>query len=177
MRIYIVRHGQTASNKGDKLLGVTDEGINEFGKLQIKEVSRKLENIDFEICFSSPLKRTLETAEIISNGNIPIVTDDRLLERGFGSLEGGSTNKLYTKDFWNYYVNKTDYGVEPIKNLFCRTKTFLDELKAKYEDKNILVISHAATIRALHFNIVGFDKDTDMLSFKIDNGEILNYNI
>ena len=102
MQIYIVRHGQTASNKGDKLLGVTDEGINEFGKLQIKEVKEKLENIDFEICYTSPLKRTLQTAEIISDGRIPIVTDERLLERGFGTLEGGSTNELYTPDFWNY---------------------------------------------------------------------------
>lgn len=44
-------------------------------------------------------------------------------------------------------------------------------------DKNVLIVSHAATIRAIHFNIIGFNKNTNMLSFIPDNGKIFEYDI
>ena len=177
MKLYIIRHGQTESNSGHKLLGTTDEGINHYGYKQIMNAKEKLKEIKFDICFSSPFKRTLETANILSNKETPIIIDDRLRERKFGDLEGGSSNDKYTPDFWNFYINKSEYGVEPLKYLFNRTKQFIDYLKENYKDKCILIVSHAATIRALHYNIVGFDENTDMLSFKVDNGQILEYNL
>lgn len=103
--------------------------------------------------------------------------DDRLAERGFGSLEGGSTDVRYISDFWDHYLNKSDYGVEPIQNLFRRTKEFIDYLRSEYNDKRILIASHAATIRALHYNIVGYNQNTDMLSFVVDNGKIFRYDL
>lgn len=177
MKLYIIRHGQTESNRGNKLLGITDEGINECGYEQTLKAKENLSEIKFDVTFSSPLKRTLQTARILSNDEVPIIIDDRLKERGFGSLEGGSSNDKYTSDFWDYYINRDDYGVEPLKELFDRTKEFIDDLKQNYADKCVLVVSHAATIRALHYNIVGFDKNTDMLLFKVDNGHVLEYDL
>ena len=177
MKLYIIRHGQTESNRGNKLLGITDESINDYGYRQIINVKENLKEIKFDICFSSPFKRTLETASILSNKEIPIIIDDRLKERGFGILEGGSNNDKYTPDFWNFYINRNNYKIEPLKELFGRTKQFIDYLKQNYEDKCILIVSHAATIRALHYNIVGFDENTDMLLFKVDNGQVLEYNL
>lgn len=177
MKLYIIRHGQTESNRGNKLLGITDESINDYGYKQIINVKENLKKIKFDICFSSPFKRTLETASILSNKEIPIIIDDRLKERGFGVLEGGSSNDKYTPDFWNFYINRNDYEIEPLKELFGRTKQFIDYLKQNYEDKCVLIVSHAATIRALHYNIVGFDENTDMLLFKVDNGQVLEYNL
>lgn len=177
MKLYIIRHGQTESNRENKLLGITDESINDYGYKQIINVKENLKEIKFDICFSSPFKRTLETASILSNKEIPIIIDDRLKERGFGVLEGGSSNDKYTPDFWNFYINRNDYEIEPLKELFGRTKQFIDYLKQNYEDKCVLIVSHAATIRALHYNIVGFDENTDMLLFKVDNGQVLEYNL
>jgi len=79
--------------------------------------------------------------------------------------------------FVEHNLNKKEYRVEPLKCLFSRTKEFLDYLKKNYMDKNVLIVSHAATIRALHFNIVGFDKETDMLSFSPDNAYIFEYEL
>jgi len=177
MKLYIIRHGQTESNRGNKLLGIIDESINDYGYKQIINVKENLKGIKFDVCFSSPFKRTLETASILCNEEIPIIIDDRLRERGFGILEGGSSNGKYTPDFWNFYINRNDYDVEPLKELFVRTKQFIDYLKQNYKDKCILVVSHAATIRALHYNITGFDENTDMLLFKVDNGQALEYNL
>lgn len=177
MKIYIVRHRQTKSNVGNKLLGGTDEDINDVGKLQAKKAKEILRNAKIDICFTSPLKRTKHTASIICEDNVPIIIDERLEERGFGVLEGGAHNGKYTHDFWDFYLNKNEYGVEPLQCLFSRTKSFLEYLKKNYMDKNVLIVSHAATIRAIHFNIIGFNKNTNMLSFIPDNGKIFEYDI
>jgi len=107
MKIYIVRHGQTNSNIENKLLGVADEDINETGIGQAKKAKENLRNKKIDVCFSSPLKRTKQTASIICEDNFPIIIDERLLERGFGNLEGGAYNEKYTRDFWNFYLNKS----------------------------------------------------------------------
>lgn len=177
MQLYIIRHGQTESNRYKKLLGITDEDINDTGYKQILSTKQSLKGVRFDICFSSPYKRTLTTAEILLDGKENILIDDRLAERGFGSLEGGSTDVRYISDFWDYYLNKSDYGVEPIQNLFRRTKEFIDYLRSEYNDKCILIVSHAATIRALHYNIVGYNQNTYMLSFVVDNGKIFRYDL
>lgn len=177
MKIYIVRHGQTDSNKNNKLLGKKDEDINETGYKQILNAKRQLDDIEFDICFSSPYKRTMITSKIITNGKCMILIDNRLSERGFGILEGGSANNRYTPDFWDYYLNKSCYGVEPLQDLFKRTKDFIEYLKLEYNNKCILIVSHAATIRALHYNITCFNENTDMLSFRINNCQILKYDL
>ena len=99
MKVYIIRHGQTNTNMRNKLLGVEDEDINSVGKLQSKQVKEVLNNVKIDACFTSPLKRTRHTASIICEDNVPIIIDERLVERGFGSLEGGSYNEKYTHDF------------------------------------------------------------------------------
>lgn len=175
MEIYIIRHGQTESNRLNKLLGKRNEDINNFGYLQILKAKKQIENIEFDICFSSPYKRAITTANILLGTKFPILIDERLSERNFGNLEGGSFDYRYTWKFWDYCLNKSDYGVEPIQDLFKRTKSFIEYLKVKYNDKRILIVSHAATIRALHYNIIGYNNKTDMTMLKVDNGQIFKY--
>lgn len=177
MEIYIIRHGQTESNRYKKILGSKDEDINDFGYKQVLNARKKIENIEFDICFCSPYKRAMTSANILLGGKVPILVDKRLSERDFSYLEGGSLDSRYTSEFWNYYLNKSDYEVESLQEFFKRTKNFIDYLKDKYNDKCILIVSHAATIRALHYNIVGYNDTTNMLSFQVDNGQIFKYHI
>ena len=43
--------------------------------------------------------------------------------------------------------------------------------------KTVLIVSHAATIRAINYNIKGYDSSTDFLEFKPTHGEIYEYEI
>jgi broad specificity phosphatase PhoE len=65
--IYVVRHGQTDWNLEGRFQGRIDIPLNEKGKNQAKKTKEKLEGIEFDKVFSSPLKRALETAQIITN--------------------------------------------------------------------------------------------------------------
>ncbi len=80
MKVYIVRHGEVATN-APKIFNTETEDLNEKGIEQAKELREKIQDISFDIIISSPLIRARHTAEIINSKNIPIQTDERLRER------------------------------------------------------------------------------------------------
>ena len=176
MKVYVVRHGRTDWNDKGLTQGKSNVPINEKGITQAMEAKDKLKNVTFDVCISSPLKRTLQTAKIITNGKCNIITSDLLLERDMGDFEG-KNHALYSKhNYWDYKENSGYNDVEPVKDLLKRTKTFIDELKNEnYE--NVLIVSHAATIRAINYNIEGYDENTNFLEFKPKNGEVYQYKI
>ena len=77
--IYIVRHGQTDWNVEGIYQGRIDIPLNKTGIEQAKKTKEELKGIKFDKVFSSPLKRAIETAQIICNN--PIIKDDRIIER------------------------------------------------------------------------------------------------
>lgn len=107
MKIYTVRHGQTEWNKKGLYQGKTDVPLNEEGKKQATLVKEKLKDKKIDLIISSPLKRAKETAEIISDGKIKIITDSLIVERGLGEYEGSPVNDNgYSANFyWNYKLN------------------------------------------------------------------------
>jgi probable phosphoglycerate mutase len=106
----------------------------------------------FDLCFSSPLKRALETAEILLEGTgIPIITDDRLKEMCFGVAEGCEhifdhpeypIYKLF-KDPEHYEAVE---GGETFEELFARTGSFIREkvLPQVRQGKKVLIVGHGA---------------------------------
>lgn len=179
MNLYVVRHGETNYNKLGLLQGFSDIPLNETGEKQAIDAKKKLENVAIDLVITSPLVRTKQTASIIiGNRNVRTITDDRIIERNLGMLEGKDSSFYDTKKYWDYSLNYYNSdNVEKLSDLFLRTKLFLEDIKNKYPNKNILIVSHAATIRALHFNIVGFNEKDDLHKFSVDNCCILNYNI
>ena len=87
--LYIMRHGRTDWNVRHKLQGRTDIPLNEEGRRMAEKAGEEYRDVPLDICYSSPLVRARETAEIVLSGrNIPILTDDRLREMSFGEYEG-----------------------------------------------------------------------------------------
>ncbi len=158
MKIYITRHGQTDSNKERRLMGQKiNDSLNEVGIKQSEELAKSLLKEEFDIVFSSPLKRALETSEIIKKQlNIPIITDKRLTERDFGSLSGKSWDEIENSSPWttreNDLAQKYDYssfGGETAKDVEKRLIDFLEYLKKEYSDKKILIVAHGGIAKLL----------------------------
>lgn len=155
INLYIVRHGETSWNKESICQGRSDLELNEKGINESKEVSLLLKenNYKFDIYVSSPLKRALKTAEIIKetltfNKN-DILLDDKFIERDFGYFEG-KKNKLFTDAYKNNDLDKFyESGLEKEDALIKRVVDGLNELFIKYDNKDILLVSHSNIIRAL----------------------------
>ena len=170
--IYFVRHGQTDWNKIGKMQGHIDIALNNKGKEQAKIVKEKLQGITFDKVFSSPLKRTKETAEIICNQEI--IIDNRLIERYNGELEGKLKTEI--KVFPDFNDPKdTRFGIEPLNNFKDRINNFLDEIVKKYKDKNILVVTHAGVCLYVRCYFEGEPDGNLNEKYKLKNCEILHY--
>ena len=175
MKIILVRHGQTDWNLNHILQGKTNIDLNSTGKKQALEVKEKLKDIHFDVCFSSPLNRAYETASIITD--TIIFTDERIVERDLGLLEGKKSNLYNAELYWNYNLNSNKENVEPIQELLQRTQRFINYLKRGYYNKTVLIVSHGGTIRALHHVITGYRDNTNFLEIKIPNCCIFEYTI
>lgn len=176
MKLYVIRHGRTSWNEKGLMQGRVNIKLSETGKKEAKDIREKLKDISFDICISSPLKRTLETASIVTDNKYKIITDELLIERNLGEFEGKKYDEYEKLKFWDYKLNNDSYGVEPVKDILKRTSSFLNNLKEK-NYKTVLIVSHAATIRTINYNIIGYDSNTDFLEFKPTHGKVYEYEI
>ena len=178
MRIIIVRHGQTEWNFQKKLMGRRDIPLNKKGLEQANDTREKLssEKIDLIIC--SPLKRAKETAEIINkNRNIPIIYDERIIERNFGEFEGKEAKCIDMHSYWDFYKNNKYENSENIKDFFKRVYDFLDDIQSKYKGKNILIVAHGgiSVPIACYFNKnIPKGSLSDLI---LENCQVLSYDI
>ena len=122
--IIVVRHGQTDWNLEKRYQGRMDIELNGTGIKQATEISLKLSNIKFDKVFSSPLKRAYATAQLITQ-NI-IITDNRLIERCNGILEGKLKSEI--KESIDFNSPDTKLGIENIIDFKNRIFNFLDEI-------------------------------------------------
>lgn len=160
MKIYLVRHGETESNKNHKHLGRTDEPLNEAGLQQANTVAEELADKDFNVIFCSPLKRAVETAKIIASKiNTPVVEKDELMERDYGSLSGSSYETFAATMIKGRSLKDIDsaqeydyrpYGGESVSDVKQRFMHFISEVKEKYSDKMILVVAHGGILKLAH---------------------------
>lgn len=178
--IYYVRHGQTDANF-NRMRTSSDIGINDNGIMQAKETAEQLRDVEFDICFCSPLLRTKQTCEIILkyHPNLTPIYDDRLVERTYGTLQDAPLNAI---PFNRWQMGKFEeetkaFGMETIGQVYERVKSFFDEIKSKYKDKNILVVSHGGTGRLVCAYFKGFPKDGDLSApdFKVKNAQAVYF--
>lgn len=178
MKLHLIRHGQTDANIGDFAQGNVNNPINATGEAQARELAKHLHGRTFDAYYVSPMRRAQQTAEIATEGRADFKVDDRLRERNFGELEEKPISPELRDRLFDLKLNTNEYGVEPIRDVFARTKSFLDELPTAHSpDDEILIVAHGISLRALHHNILGYDENTDLRSGRFENAELRSYEI
>lgn len=110
---YIFRHGESTYNVLGKIQGRTnDSELTEKGKQQAQKVGRVLRDKKIEVLISSPLKRAVQTAEIVNKFiHAPMFFDEHFTEVNVGIIEGLHYKEaiaLYADDYakWKNKDNK-----------------------------------------------------------------------
>ena len=163
MKLYLVRHGETAWNIERRLQGRADIPLNEFGRTLAVKTGKGLEDIQFDICFTSPLVRARETAELILSGkDTPIVDDMRIIEMAFADWEGKHCSKERWEvpdSFQKFFDDPANFEPAPGGESFAqvkeRTGGFLEWLYGQTQYENVLITTHGAALAALMNNIKG----------------------
>ena len=169
MKITLVRHGATEYNDQFRIQGQSNIPLNDHGRSVCKRLRNKTNLKEYDICFSSPLVRAMETAMILVGDRVKIITDKRLVERNMGDLEGKNRDYYDFKKYWNYNLNCSEQGIEPIQDIFKRCNSFLEDIYQKYPNKSILVVAHGAVIRSLHHILKKTNLNDNLLDIDIPN--------
>lgn len=175
MKLYVIRHGLTKCNIEKRYNGKLDEDINEVGIRQAMEASKQVKNLNIDLVICSPLLRTRHTCNIINVNDVPVIFDNRIEERDCGIYTGKELGEFYYTDYWNYYSKIKVDGLESIQDLFKRIRDFLDEIKEKYKDKNILLVTHGGVARAIYFYFNELPMDGMLEKFGSSNCGITEY--
>ncbi len=177
MLLYVVRHGKTAWNEEAKVQGISDIPLSEQGKKEVLELKKELDNIAIDVVISSPLKRARETAAILVGNRFPINIDDRISERDWGMNEGMFIDETDTWDCWDVILNTNVQNIERIQDFMSRISEFLEDIKIRYAKQHVLLVTHSAVIRVIHYLLGQIPPDGNLSRMEIPNLRIIEYEI
>ena len=190
LKLYIVRHGQTEWNVLEKFQGQLNSPLTEEGIKKVGKTGKELKNVEFKAVYTSKLRRTIRTAEIILEKNnfekkknierkLKLEKLSELNEIYFGEWQGMDFKEIflkYPKEAHNYFYDVKNYCAENVKGeeLKDGLERFLSGLKKIVNDNekgNILIVTHG-TVLELFFNYIE-NKEADDLDERklIGNGE------
>lgn len=169
MNVTLVRHGQTEDNYSGVVQGLKNNLLSDTGRRQCQKLRDKLKDKHFDVCYMSPLVRTVETAMILIGDRVEMIPDKRIIERDMGKFEGKPHAEYDAKKYWNYEGNCNELGVESIQDVFKRCQDFLDYIFEKHGGQDILIVTHTAVLRVLRHLLLKHKLTGDLLDINVDN--------
>lgn len=175
--LHVLRHGETDSNKSKIIIGNADDGLNEKGFAQAATVAEHLTGVPISIIYTSPQRRAVETAKMISDRvNVSVVIRPELSEREYGPYDGMSREQLVTlrkqrclciddpTQDW-HGVNE----VESDESVWERVRSLLEIAESHH---TILMVTHAGVIKSLLHSVFEIPHHRHNC-FKVRNGTLI----
>ena len=161
----IIRHGQTRANIQGILQGHFDAPLDDTGRRQaVCTAERLLDEVPFNILYSSDLQRAWETAGIIGKalGLLPVPLPE-LREWHLGDLEGrprSELQRLYPEIMNSFQFDPEGDipvpGGESRETFFARVARCLDRLAELHAGQRVLLVTHGCVMRAVYRHAAGF---------------------
>jgi len=153
---YFIRHGQTDWNKENKVMGQIDIPLNVVGLEQAQVVAKNIIDLEISHIASSPLKRAIQTSEIIATAiNRPMTVIDELTQNALGVLEGRNKGEvLYGTAISNliehWKMGRNIEGAESWASFVSRISIGLNRALALNRNaKPVLIVAHKPVYWAL----------------------------
>lgn len=176
MNLYIMRHGRTTWNEIGIVQGRSSNPLSDFGISQVEQKSKQFNFEPLDIIFCSPLKRTIQTAEIVTKYHpCRIIYSNHLTEIDQGIFTGKSKNEL-SADEIKQKNTRSHSSMEQFASVYNRAGLFLDELK-KQSYSNVLIVTHDIVAIMLENIILEKQLNSSCSNFvnDFDNAEIKHF--
>ena|SRR5688500_15252405 len=163
-RLYLIRHGATQLTAEDRFAGASNIHLSDAGQEQVRHLAHRLADDDISAIYCSPLDRTAETAVILAKPHhLTPISIDGLREISHGHWEGLSRKEVeeqfpdeysaWEADPFTFAPEEGESGI----SVLARALPVIREIVVNHKDKNVLVVSHKATIRLVMSSFLGFD--------------------
>lgn len=159
--LVLVRHGQSLWNLENRFTGWVDVPLTQQGVGEARSAGEKLAHIDFQVAYTSALRRAQNTLDniIAVNGwnDLPVIRDEALNERHYGDLQGMNKDEMRAKfgdeqvKIWRRSYDVPPPNGEALKNTAERTVPFFERciLGDIRQGKNVLVVAHGNSNRSI----------------------------
>lgn len=174
-QLIFVRHGHTANNSTDhkenRLMGWADDstGLSDQGIQDAQSTASKLSSYHIDSIYYSDLRRTTQTATIITSSlGLTAKPTQLLRERDLGNFAGLTSHEIKTKRpaDWDKFLDHHDpdwNGLEgeSLRHVHARFSSLLDHLHSNHQDQTIVLVTHSGYLHTIlrdHFEF--FPKDS-----------------
>jgi 2,3-bisphosphoglycerate-dependent phosphoglycerate mutase len=186
--LVLVRHGQSEWNAKNLFTGWKDPGLTDQGLAEAKNAGKLIldESIQFDFMYTSMLSRAQKTGDIIlgvlNHKEIPIVKNEALNERDYGSLAG--LNKDDARKKWGeeqVHIWRRSFDIPPpdgesLKDTADRVLPYFEaEIMPKViSGSSILIAAHGNSLRALIMKLDSISSE-DIVKLEIPTGAPIQY--
>jgi probable phosphoglycerate mutase len=168
MTLFILaRHGQTEWNRVERFRGRADVPLNETGLAQAEATGRRVASEWQPVAlYSSPLSRSLKTAEAIAKHfNLPVQIHPGLADIDYGHWQGLTPDEV--KDRWPgiyhawYNAPHTARipGGETLDDLRARGMACVNELAGRHAGQTIVLVGHTVINRIILLGVMGLGNE------------------
>ena len=181
---FLMRHGETETNRNHIWQGSQDIPLNDTGREQAREASLIVKEINPEYVITSNLARAIETGRIAAqfSENPRFIVNPELRERACGAVEGLTTLEIKEKYGISMTMTSKELdnipGAEPYSHFARRIMSALNEIYENYSGKRILVVSHGGVLRSFYNNAIaslpahGMNfRNCAIISLRMSNGK------
>lgn len=163
--LYLVRHGQTEANVAERFAGWSDDRLSERGREQARDLAKRLATEGVTRIFASPVRRCVETAEILSAElEVEVRTVNGLREIAVGPWKGFTAQEVrsrWPEEYHTFLERPHEFrldGRETLEEVRDRGLEAIDQVAhslLRAPDLPGVVVSHLAVIRVLWLSARG----------------------
>lgn len=176
--LYLVRHGETATNRARLIQGWNSEPLNALGRWQAERAGARLAQVGLQSLYASPLDRARETATIVGQavGLGPVLVEElREMDTGLVSgLHSAQFIMRYPRLMWAWLRDDSELafpGGETLTNFYTRAGRAVDELVARHVGQTIAVVAHGGVISG-YLSLLLDGRGSNRIAWRLRNGAI-----
>jgi len=180
-KLILARHGETVWNVEKIYRGRMDVNLDEVGIKQAELLGKYLSNWELEAIYSSPLRRALDTANIIASyQKVGVQVAEGLIDFDYGewqSLPEQEVKRLYPAllNEWHNNPHKVRMpGGESLEDVRRRAIEVINDILSKYQG-SVVLVSHRVVNKVLICSLLGLD-NSHFWNIKQDVGGITIFN-
>lgn len=161
-RLYLIRHGQTVTNKEHRFCGHSETQLTALGEEQARALGRRLAADSFDMCYTSDVSRAVLTAALVAGERTLSARADpdlRELHYGLWELERESEMRRRWPEAHRLMREEDPAwrppGGETVGEVRERVRRAFDRIAAAHKGQRVLVVSHGTAINCLVSSLLG----------------------
>lgn len=153
--ILLIRHGETAWNREQRIQGQKDVPLSPLGEEQARLLAHRLKDVPLAAAYASDSLRARRTAEIALEGRaVPLAFSSALRERNFGSWEGllwTEIERLFPEEAKRFFEDSVRFAVadgETWNQMQARVFQEVERIAARHAGRTVAVFTHGGPCKA-----------------------------